>query len=126
METTDKNWVIGEIPEKYVNEKVTIRPLIQIPRMTMNFSAERIDYDNDYVYYNVTCNLENLGPGTAKNPKINIAAIALEEGENYIWKPDVTIDLQNYEEGDSGIITSTLKIPRNTVTKIRCRRNNFV
>lgn len=121
LETTDKNWVIGEIPEKYVNEKVTIRPLIQIPRMTMNFSAERIDYDNDYVYYNVTCNLENLGPGTAKNPKINIAAIALEEGENYIWKPDVTIDLQNYEEGDSGIITSTLKIPRNTVTKIRCR-----
>jgi len=61
-----------------------------------------------------------LGPGTAKNPKINIAAVAVEEGENYIWKPDVSLDLENYEEGDSAVITTSLKIPRNILTKIRC------
>ncbi|MBA2861864.1 hypothetical protein [Methanococcus maripaludis] len=120
LETTDKNWVIGEIPEEYRDEKVIIRPLIQIPRIIMNFFAERIAYDRTYVYYNVTCNLENLGPGTAKNPKVNIAAIAIEKGENYIWKPDITVELENYEEGDYGVVNSILKIPRNKVTKIQC------
>ncbi|ABO35412.1 hypothetical protein MmarC5_1110 [Methanococcus maripaludis C5] len=120
IETTDENWFIGEIPEKYLEDNAIIRPLIQIPRMIMNFSAERTAYSGNYVYYEVTCNLENLGPGTAKNPKINIAAVAVEEGENYIWKPDVSLDLENYEEGDSAVITTSLKIPRNILTKIRC------
>uniref|UniRef100_A9AB94 Transglutaminase-like domain-containing protein n=1 Tax=Methanococcus maripaludis (strain C6 / ATCC BAA-1332) TaxID=444158 RepID=A9AB94_METM6 len=120
LETTDENWFIGEIPEKYLDDTVIIRPLIQIPRIIMNFSAEKIAYDKYYVYYNVTCNLENLGPGTAKNPEINIAAVALEDGENYVWNSDTTIELENYEEGDYAVITSKLKIPRNSLTKIRC------
>ena len=64
--------------------------------MSMSFSATGVDYDSDYVYYHVTCNIENIGSGLAKNPKVNIAAMALEKGEDYIWIPDHTIELDDY------------------------------
>jgi len=120
VETTGENWDIGEIPSEYEDETVIIRPLVQIPRMSMSFSATGVDYDSDYVYYRVTCNIENIGSGLAKNPKVNIAAMALEKGEDYIWVPDHTIELDDYSEGDTGYAEATLRIPRYKTTKIRC------
>ena len=120
LETTNTGWDIGQIPPEYENTKVTIRPMVQIPKMELTFTSNLVDYDEYYVYYKVYCKIKNLGPGTAKNPKLYICALALDKGENYIWKPEHTIDLEDYPEGASGSAYAILKIPRGAYTQIKC------
>lgn len=120
LETTGEGFEIGEIPREYQNERATIYPLIQVPKMDFSFSASVIDYDYYYYYYRVHCDIENIGSGTAKNPKMYIAALALTEGKDRIWVPDITIDLDDYSEGATGYAEGTLKIPRGEYTQIYC------
>ncbi|UXM84922.1 transglutaminase-like domain-containing protein [Methanococcus aeolicus] len=120
LETTNTGWDIGTIPEEYKNKNAIIRPMIQIPNMDISFKRDYIDYNRYYVYYNISCNIKNIGSGTAKNPKLYICALALDEGEGYIWKPDHTIDLENYPEGSSGEAYAVLRIPRGKTTQIKC------
>jgi hypothetical protein len=58
--------------------------------------------------------------GTTKNPRLYIAALALDKGNALIWKPDTTIILENYPEGSKGYAEASLKIPRNEISQIKC------
>ena len=119
LETTGENWAIGHMPDDYKNAKATIYPLVQIPKMNMNFNTT-VTSDNSYVYYRVHCSIENDGPGTAKNATVYIAALALSQGDNRVWTPTSTISLGDYKEGSSGWAEATIKVPRNEESQIEC------
>ena len=120
LETTDTGWNIGEIPDEYKNTNAIIRPMIQIPKMELSFSANYISYDASYIYYKVHCDIENIGSGTAKNPKLYICALALSKGDGYVWKPDHVIELDDYVEGARGSAEAVVKIPRGETSQIKC------
>ncbi|ABR55501.1 conserved hypothetical protein [Methanococcus vannielii SB] len=120
LETTGKNWDIGEIPEEYFGKNAIVRPLIQIPRMHMEFYAQKIGQDRFYEYYNVRCNIEHIGSGIAKDLKLDIYATKLENVENYMWTSYQTLNLGDYSEGSTLEVETVLKIPKNTRTKIYC------
>lgn len=126
LETTGAGWVIGEIPEVYEGEEAIIRPMIQVPRMSMSMHAEYEDHDAGSVYYRVHCDIENIGSGTAYNPVVYIAACAPTEGPDQVWSQE-TVVLDDYSEGASGWAEATVSIPRDSVSQIRCvlYGNNF-
>ncbi|MDI6896819.1 transglutaminase-like domain-containing protein [Methanocella conradii] len=120
LETTGENWKIGQIPDEYKNSQAQILPMVQIPKMNITFTSTLTSYDISSVYYRVHCDIKNLGPGTARNASVYIAALALSQGENRVWAPDSTISLGDFPEGSTGWAEATVKIPRNEYTQIEC------
>lgn len=119
LETTGDNWEIGQVPSEFKNSQAIIRPMVQIPRMDMNFNTT-VTSDNFYVYYHVHCSIENDGPGTANNATVYIAALALSQGDNRVWIPDSKISLGDFKEGSSGWAEATVKVPRKEESQIEC------
>ncbi|MDO9036025.1 MAG: transglutaminase-like domain-containing protein [Methanoregula sp.] len=120
LETAGSGWKIGEFPEEYKTESARILPLVQLPRMDLNCKTNVTDFDRTSVYYRTRCDIENIGVGTAKNPRLYIAALALDQGADLIWKPDSNIRLDDYAEGTKGYAEASLKIPRNKMSQIKC------
>lgn len=120
LETTGDDWDIGKMPSEYMNSQATILPMVEIPQMDVNFTTSLTSYDNSYAYYRVHCNVKNLGPGTASNVSVYMAAFALSQGSNKVWLPDNTVSLGDYLEGSTGWAESTLRIPRDEHTQIEC------
>ena len=122
LETTGSGWEIGVVPEAYRQyETVSLYPMIQIPRMEMAFTANLADYNNVYAYYRVHCTVVNIGSGTARDPRIYIAAGAASDERGDIWPPDHSIDLEDYSEGSTGWAEATVRIPRGAISQIVCR-----
>jgi predicted transglutaminase-like cysteine proteinase len=120
LETTGSGWDIGELPDEYRNDGARVLPMVQLPRMDMDCKTEVTGFDQTFVYYRTHCDIENSGVGTTKNPRLYIAALALDKGNALIWKPDTTIILENYPEGSKGYAEASLKIPRNEISQIKC------
>lgn len=120
LETTGSGWDIGELPDEYRNDGARVLPMVQLPRMDLDCKTNVTDYDRAFVYYRTHCDIENSGVGTAKNPRLYIAALALDKGNDLIWQPDTTIILEDYSEGTKGYAEASLKIPRNEISQIKC------
>lgn len=120
LETTGSGWDVGEFPEEYKTDSARILPLVQLPRMDLNCKTNVTDFDRTFVYYSTHCDIENIGVGTAKNPRLYIAALALDQGPNLIWKPESNILLEDYSEGTKGYAKASLKIPRDKIAQIKC------
>jgi len=118
LETTGDGWGLGVLPAEFKNQEVNILPLIQQPRMDMNCQSTLEDENASFVWLHQYCDIENIGVGTAKNPKMYFAALALDAGAGMVWKPDPTVPLNDYSEGGKGYAETTLKIPRNQSTQI--------
>lgn len=120
LETTGEGYEIGQIPDEYKNQKVTIHPMIQTPRMSISMNGECKGSDDNYFYYRIHCDVENIGSGTATNPVLHIAALAPTAGSNKVWDQE-TIELDDYQEGATGFAEATVSIPRNSVSQIECK-----
>jgi hypothetical protein len=119
LETAGTGWDLGEVPEEYRNAKATLLPLVQRPRMDMSCGSDLERYDGYLVYLNERCTLQNIGVGTAKNPRFYVAALAIGRGEGLIWQPDTTLVLNDYPEGATGSAKAIVRLPRNETTRIR-------
>ena len=65
------------------------------------------------------CDIENIGVGTATNPKLYFAALALNQGEGYVWEPEAEVALEDYTESATGSAEAVLKVPRGKRTQIQ-------
>lgn len=119
LETTGQGWGIGELPRAYKNLDATIFPLVQIPLMDMKCHSTVENADSFFVYYRQRCEIENIGVGTAKNPKMYFAAVALDKGADMIWEPDQTVTLDDFLEDGTGYAEATLRVPPDERTQIK-------
>ena len=119
LETTGKGWGIGDIPDQYKNLEAEIVPLVQVPLMNMECSSTTESADGLFIYFHQQCTIENIGVGTAKNPKMHFTAMALSKGTGMVWEPDQTISLNDLTEGATGYAEATLRIPPNELTQIK-------
>ncbi len=120
LETSGQGWKIGQMPDEYTGEDVTVCPLVRVSRMELNLSAEADGSDEFYAYYRVRCDIVNAGTGTAANVSVYIAAMATGQGENQVWSPDCTFNFGDLEEGESRQVDATVRIPRNVTSQIKC------
>jgi predicted transglutaminase-like cysteine proteinase len=120
LETTGRGWKVGQMPDEYKNQKITVCPLVQVPQMDITFTADLDTSDPFYVYYRVHCNVANIGTGTARNVSVLIGALASAEGENTAWPSDSTVALGDFDGGESGGTEVTVRIPKNVSVQIEC------
>jgi hypothetical protein len=72
LETTGKNWPVGELPDEYKGLKAKIIPVYARPALDVDFTYNyRYNYRDVYVDVDIT--VKNLGSETAKNTKIYVA-----------------------------------------------------
>ncbi|AEK19788.1 transglutaminase-like domain-containing protein [Methanococcus maripaludis] len=117
VETTGTGWKIGEIPEEYEGKSATIHLMIQVPTLDLLWDAEVSSYNSKNVQYKIHVDIENVGAGSAKNPKLYAAALNLND-PGYVWD-QTTLELNDYEEGSSGYADIYLNIPRNEYSKFQ-------
>jgi hypothetical protein len=120
LDTTCKGLSIGQVPEEYAHSDVTIMPMARQPCMYANFSFRTEGEDAAYARCLVSCNVSNVGTGTARNATVYIAGLAPGLGENQAWAPDAFVKIGDVEEGVAGRVEATLIIPRNETTQIEC------
>ncbi len=119
LETTGAGWDLGELPKEYLNSTATLLPLVQRPRMDMSCGSPGERSDGWLVYLTERCSIQNIGVGTAKNPKLYVAALAINRGNSLVWQPDTTVILEDYPEGAIGSGEALVRIPRNETVRIR-------
>lgn len=109
VETTGKNWKIGEIPPEYKDLSVTILSLEPKPIITHSWESKS-------VAYTMTLNLmvKNVGTASAKGYMIKAG---FEAGEDLLWNAE-TSDSFNLEPGNEKTLTLTLSVPRNKYTRL--------
>ncbi|MBP2201993.1 hypothetical protein J3E07_001433 [Methanococcus voltae] len=124
VETTGENWNIGELPEKYMQEDALVIPLVQIPRMNFDFYANLTKTDTLYVYYNLVCDIENVGSGTAENPELYIM---IYNNKNELLEDYHLYIDNNYPEDSKGYAILNIKVPKYNTAYLKCilYGNNF-
>jgi predicted transglutaminase-like cysteine proteinase len=109
VETTGKNWRIGEIPPDYKDLSVTILSLEPKPIITHSWESKS-------VAYTMTLNVKVKNVGTASAQGYMIKA-GFEAGEDLLWNAETT-DSFNLEPSIEKAITLTLSVPRNQYTRL--------
>ena len=109
VETTGKNWKIGEIPPEYKDLSVTILSLEPKPIITHSWESKN-------VAYTMTLNVMVKNVGTASAQGYMIKA-GFEAGEDSLWNAE-TSDSFNLEPGNEKTLTLILSAPRNQYTRL--------
>lgn len=109
VETTGKNWKIGEIPPEYKDLSVTILSLESKPIIKHSWESKS-------VAYTMTLNVKVKNVGTAPAQGYMIKA-GFEAGDDLLWNAE-TSDSFNLEPGIEKTLTLTLNVPRNQYTRL--------
>jgi hypothetical protein len=109
VETTGKNWKIGEIPPEYKDLSVTILSLEPKPIITHSWESKS-------VAYTMTLNVKVMNVGTTSAQGYMIKA-GFEAGDDLLWNAE-TSDSINLEPGVEKTVTLTLGIPRNQYARL--------
>lgn len=80
IETTDNNWGIGELPDLYKEETVTILDLQRRPSFYLS-SSNSYSYDSSTIELEAIVKIHNLGSITSQNTKIEVTVV---DNENFI------------------------------------------
>ncbi|MBI2146256.1 hypothetical protein HYU22_02880 [Candidatus Woesearchaeota archaeon] len=83
LETTGEGWLIGEIPEEYINKEYEIISVSKRPELHVEFNEYTSGFDWWNVYVNVDMTITNVGSDTAKNVQIYTALQTRDE--NKVW-----------------------------------------
>jgi hypothetical protein len=112
LETTDSDWNLGEIPDKY---KRSNPKLIQIKKKPLvylkSYEINSEEYDRETVVFRVTCSIENTGPSVAHNVNLYVTAMANKDKEK-VWAEKM-VELGDFKETDGGVFDVYLRVPRN-------------
>ncbi|MGB9929485.1 MAG: hypothetical protein ACPK85_13980 [Methanosarcina sp.] len=82
LETTGRDWQIGELPEEYEGQPVKVIPVCSRPLTNLDFKAQ-CEYSQKEGIVDVNVSLKNVGSQEAKNTTIYVAIQA--EDEAYVW-----------------------------------------
>jgi hypothetical protein len=72
LETTGRDWQIGEIPEKYLDQPVYVVPVYKRPMIYLDFKAQ-CEYSKKEGVVDVSVNVSNLGSKKVENTTIYVA-----------------------------------------------------
>lgn len=78
LETTGKDWRIGEMPEEYEGQPVKIIPVYRRPLVNLDFKAQ-CEYSKKDGIVDVNVTLRNVGSDTAKNTTVYVALQDVDE-----------------------------------------------
>jgi hypothetical protein len=82
LETTGRDWQIGEMPEKYAGQPVKIIPVYRRPLMNLDFKSQ-CEYSTKDGIVDVNVTLRNVGSETAKNTTVYVALQSVDEMD--VW-----------------------------------------
>lgn len=119
LETSDTTWDIGQIPDELRNIAPKFYLMVKDPTVEMDYSVKLYSSDLDSIQYSVHCTVKNDGPGTAKNVKVHMMALAPDRGAGQFWLPDQQFMPGDLEEGQTTSLDGILKIPRDHTTQIQ-------
>ena len=109
VETTGKNWKLGEIPLEYKDLPVTVLSLESKPIITHS-------WDSKSVAYTMTINVKVKNVGTAPAQRYAVK-VGFDAGGDLLWNAE-TSDPFNLEQGLEKTTTLTLSVPRNQYTRL--------
>ena len=118
LETTGKNWEVGEVPPNVNSAKAIVKPLIERPALKIDFTSE-YEYNWKDVYVNVEVNVKNLGSEKANNTKIYVALQTLDEGK--VWDQIESDEIQIEPEGAYEYSVTNLHSPTGRPFRIYVR-----
>lgn len=75
LEVTNTGWDIGQIPDAYKNSPAQLIPLLHRPRIRLpqcKYQQESYFSTDSEVLYELTCDLENPGPGSTEGLSIRL------------------------------------------------------
>lgn len=72
LETTEKNWPVGRLPDDLIGSPAKIIPIRERPFLDLNFIGENYNAGKDELT-NLNISVTNLGSATAKKVKIYVA-----------------------------------------------------
>ncbi|OPY25792.1 MAG: Transglutaminase-like superfamily protein [Methanocella sp. PtaU1.Bin125] len=120
VETTGKNWEIGEVPDALKTAGATVLPLQKNPSLEITVTATPLSNASGVVEYRAGYTVRNIGPGTAKNVVLTVHALALLQGENVVWRPEQVISLGDIAEGQTIRSDALLMMPAGEPTRVVC------
>jgi hypothetical protein len=99
VEMTGLGWAIGEVPDELKGAVPAIIPVVKNPALQVSVTATATGTTFNLVDYRVQYTVTNQGPSTAKHILLRVRAMALEKGDNVIWDPEQTVELNDLAEG---------------------------
>lgn len=99
VEMTSPGWAAGEVPDELKGAVPAIIPVVRNPALQVSVTATATGRTFNLVDYQVQYTVTNQGPGTAKHILLRVRAMALGQGDNVIWDPERTVELNDLAEG---------------------------
>lgn len=115
LESTGKDWQIGQIPDKYRGTGAVLRYLTPKPIITIRWSCKSIQSSSSHVTYETNTTVKNEGSATARNLRIWTGFESTEDEEVYSQTMGKRYDLKPSEELNS---IATLPVPRGAYTRL--------
>ncbi|MDR7665905.1 hypothetical protein RG963_08995 [Methanosarcina sp. Z-7115] len=78
VETTGRNWQIGEIPDEYAGQPVQVIPVYRRPMINLDFKA-KCEYSKKEGAVNINVTVRNVGSQIAENTTVYVALQAADE-----------------------------------------------
>lgn len=126
LETTDKGWNLGEVPDKYQRTSATVIPLVYVPKVILrSYELHSGAYDRESVECKITCKVENEGPGSTLGMFLHV--MAYRKGHSNRVLAERFIDLEDLSEGHRGEYEFNVIVPRvsDVVFELSCSGRNF-
>jgi hypothetical protein len=108
LETTGKNWEVGDVPPNVKSASAIVKPIYERPALKINFTSS-YEYNSIDVYVDVEVNVKNLGSKKAENTKIYVALQT--SNENKVWDSIESKYLQIEPEGSYKYSVTNLHSP---------------
>lgn len=112
LETTDKGWDIGAMPNRFINVKAELIPIVKRPVVYLrSYEVKTIDHNSQTATFKIVCKVENTGP-TASTGMYLYAAARSSKQENASVFSEKMFDFDDFAEGQSGDVILYLIVPR--------------
>jgi len=112
VETTNSGHGFGEIPAKYADLPAEFFSMNPMPSVYVTVSSELVSYDRNFASFEVSCNITNYGPTTAKNASVSIYAEESPYDFNHFLSSYSDIPIGTILDDDFRQTKKVLKIPR--------------
>ena len=121
VETTSSGWGIGKLPPEFSGTKASIYPMKSTPSVSARLYATYDDSDSQYVYYKIRCDIQNLGPASAKNISVYMFAEAPPFDKKLLWPPGHNIYVGSIPDDGTGQAEAIVRVPRGETTRFTCQ-----
>jgi hypothetical protein len=114
LETTGKNWKIGELPEEYKNESAQIYELIPAAILSHSWETATVKVQDGVTILPITVTVDNIGTASASGVFVYAG---FDAGGNQLWNPE-TSQTFTLAPGQTTTVTLNLRVPGNKYTRL--------